>query len=75
MFFIFLCILLWALIAAHAPFDQFGWLMLVGTGWFCGFMDAKFFTKLDQAKNVEVLETQMLNHPEDNGNDASIFQS
>jgi hypothetical protein len=41
MFFMVLCLLLWGLIALKAPFDTYGWLFLVATGWFCGFLDGK----------------------------------
>jgi hypothetical protein len=28
--------------------DRFSWLMVVAAGWFCGFMDARFFARSDQ---------------------------
>lgn len=41
MFFIILCIILWALFALNAPFDTYGWIFLVGFGWFTGFLDGR----------------------------------
>jgi len=41
MFFIALCLVLWALFALNAPFDTYGWLFLVGFGWFAGFLDGR----------------------------------
>jgi hypothetical protein len=41
MFFLLLCLLLWGLLALKVPFDTYGWLFLVATGWFCGFLDGK----------------------------------
>ena len=42
MFFAFLIFIVWALLANGIMPDQFGWLFLVGAGWFAGFMDSHF---------------------------------
>jgi hypothetical protein len=39
--FILLMALLWALFAFKAPFDTYGWLMLVAAGWCGGFLDGR----------------------------------
>jgi hypothetical protein len=43
-----LCIALWLLFAQNIQLDRFSWLMVVAAGWFCGFMDARFFARSDQ---------------------------
>jgi hypothetical protein len=69
MFFTILCLLLWALFAFKSPFDQFGWLMIVGFAWVCGYLDCRFFSKTDQDKD------RVMPPGDDRGEDASIFNS
>ncbi|MDX2084945.1 MAG: hypothetical protein SFZ03_06095 [Candidatus Melainabacteria bacterium] len=45
--FVLLCLLLWALFAFQAPFDRFGWLMIVGAAYMAGFLDARRTLKAD----------------------------
>jgi hypothetical protein len=71
MFFALLCLLLWALFAFDVAFDNFGWLMLVATGWFAGFMDARLFAKRDQTKEGVVPPGD----PTDTGSDETLFRS
>jgi hypothetical protein len=54
MFFVLLCILLWALFAFNAPFDRFGWLMLVAAAWMAGFLDARFFAKREGNRELSL---------------------
>lgn len=50
MFFAALCILTVVLMANHVAIDTYGWLMLMGTGWFAGYMDCRLFQHWDQDK-------------------------
>jgi hypothetical protein len=63
MAFLVLCIGLWALIAFKIPVDTYGWLMLVSTGWFLGFVDAQFFRAWD-LKHRRLLNADTLNEPD-----------
>ncbi len=45
MFFLLMCVGLWALIATKTPTDTYGWLMLVATGWFLGFLDGQLASR------------------------------
>lgn len=71
MFFLLLCLLLWGLFANKVPFDQFGWLMLVATAWFTGFLDCRFFGKLEADKSRGIPP----DHGSDRGSDATLFES
>ncbi|MGE0199907.1 MAG: hypothetical protein AB7P76_02935 [Candidatus Melainabacteria bacterium] len=48
MFFAALCLLLYLLIANKVQPDMFGWLMLVGTGWFAGYLDGRVLQRSDK---------------------------
>lgn len=48
MFFVLLCLLLVVLLANGVAIDQFGWLMLIGTGWIAGYLDCRKFARSDQ---------------------------
>jgi hypothetical protein len=48
MFLAFLCLLTLALfLTKHQP-DQYGWMMLMGLAWLCGYLDCRRFGKSDQ---------------------------
>jgi hypothetical protein len=48
MFFAILCLLMLALmLTGHAP-DQYGWMMLLGLAWLCGYLDCRRFSRSDQ---------------------------
>lgn len=64
MFFALLCILLWALIALQVPFDKFGWLMLVATGWVAGFLDCRMRYQLDKDPSSGLPPDMKRDHPE-----------
>jgi hypothetical protein len=48
MFFAILCILLLGLMLSGHPPDPYGWMMLMGVAWFCGYLDCRRFGKSDQ---------------------------
>jgi hypothetical protein len=50
MLFLSMCVLLWALFALKTPFDQYGWLMIVGLTYVAGFLDSRLFARFDQDK-------------------------
>jgi|GEM_PF-5210900 len=41
MFFLLLCVVLWAILAFLPRPDLFAWCVLIGFGWFMGFCDGK----------------------------------
>lgn len=41
MYFAIVCLLVFILLATGAKIDEYGWMMLVGTGWVAGFLDAR----------------------------------
>ena len=48
MFFILLLGIIFAFYATgHKP-DEIGWMMLVGTAWLAGYLDCRFFKRLDR---------------------------
>ncbi|MEB3286507.1 MAG: hypothetical protein VKJ04_03280 [Vampirovibrionales bacterium] len=69
MFFAALCVLIVLLLANKVIPDVYGWIMLVGTGWFCGYMDGRIFRRSDVDKD-RVVPPDM----SDDGSDAVTFQ-
>jgi hypothetical protein len=74
MFFIGFCILLWALIASNAQMDVFGWMMVAGAGWFCGFMDGRMVERRDKEPGRGIPTDGEPAVPVD-PTDASLFRS
>jgi hypothetical protein len=64
MAFLLLCVGLWLILTFKVPVDTYGWLMLVATGWFLGFVDAQFFRRWDE-KNRRTLTAENLNETDD----------
>lgn len=69
MFFAALCLLMILLLANGVKPDVYGWVMLVGTGWFSGYMDGRIFRRSDN-------DTDRVVPPDisDDGRDADTFQ-
>ena len=70
MFFILLCLLLWALFALRSPFDTFGWLMIVGYAWVAGYLDCRMMAKSDQDRAYTMPRDAS---PDDDGSDNELF--
>jgi len=48
MYFAIVCLLVFALLATGVKPDDYGWMMLVGTGWVAGYLDARKFSTADK---------------------------
>jgi hypothetical protein len=70
MFFVLLCLIIFALLITGNSPDQSGWMMLLGLGWLAGFLDCRMFAKSDQDKS-RVLPPDV----DEPSNDQAIFKS
>ncbi len=70
MFFILLCLGIAALLGTGHPPDQYGWMVLLGLGWFAGFLDCRLFAKSDQDRK-RVLPPDV----DEPSNDQALFKS
>jgi hypothetical protein len=52
MFLALLCLGLWVLLAQKVPFDIYGWMMVIASAWFCGFLDGRLFAHFDQRQHA-----------------------
>lgn len=51
MFFLIPLVIVSAMLLSGHPPDQAGWMMLVGLGWFAGYLDCRRFARSDQEKD------------------------
>jgi hypothetical protein len=59
------------MLSNHAP-DQYGWMMLLGLGWLCGYLDCRRFGRSDQDRDRVMPRDAMGEAPPD---DATLFRT
>jgi hypothetical protein len=69
MFFFLLCILIAVLLISGTTPDAYAWMMLVGLGWVCGYLDCRAYNKADRDKD-RVLPPDM-----DEPDESSTYQT